>query len=66
MMRLKPRPTDRTLVTDALHDLNDAEQILGSRNAADKPHVLRVADVCISVAELRLQVVFAALEGDET
>ena len=65
-MHLKPGPTQRTLVTDALNDLDDARQILGSRNAADKPHVLRAADVCISVAELRLQAVFAALEGDET
>jgi hypothetical protein len=55
LMQLKPGRPVEELVRHAIKDLDAAERLLSPPEVADKPHILRAADVCIEVAQWRLR-----------
>jgi hypothetical protein len=63
LLRLKLSQTDQKALRESLEDLSAAERLLESLDAADKPHILRAANVYINVAQRRVDGVVSAIDA---
>ena len=63
LLRLKLSRTDLKALRESLEDLSAAERLLESPDAADKPHILRAANVYIDVAQRRVDGVVSGIDA---
>lgn len=63
MMRREPSREAMTLARIALDDLEDADRLLQQPGVDEKPHVLRVVDTYLDVAQWRLRGVEQIIES---